>query len=812
MSIQESDAAAHWIWSDTSPFEGGQVARFRLTFEAKHRAVWKGFADTFYTIFINGKSLGIGPTIGIAMLPRLSEWDFTPHLHVGVNVLAIEVWYEAPGAPDVDPLSAGLIGWLYADDQTFPTDARWRAKSVGKFTLATPERRGFGARRIVIADLRGESDDFVQINFDDSNWIAPTLRPHPDPKRPIFRESSIPNLTCTPRMPTSLIDAGMANGSDIEIRAAEHIAQRMIAQKLSSTLLRTHDMSVLVAETPRLRVYGLPPSGPPSFPIPVAVESSADGYLVFDMGLQTTGNVWVDVESTSELHIDIGYADHLQHGRVNPMLQNHFFADRIILGSGRQRVHLPMDRGFRYVQLTFTSAAILHAFHVAEHVYPADEVVRFHSSDATLNAVWQLAVDTAHQCSIWSHVDNARRERQGWGGPDLYAQMHGFFHLRGDLRLTRKMLEDFLDCADVDGFIPNWAPGSFRATKWISGHDLWFPQIAWDYVLYSNDRALGERLLRASEAVMAYYAKRQIGGLYAKAHPEAIRWAEWNMNSAQEVSTWENLLAIQSWRAVSRLRKYMDAGSADAADVEARRLYEAVNTQLWHPAHQALAQGTRDDGTLVDHAGQVDNAYALLNDLIVPARRAAAYRFCAGPSETWPTARSGWQGNGQGERARFDARKPVVAGTPFASSLCARAIQQMSPSEAIQYIRYNFGAMLDEGEGGLWEMWPVHQREDVSSTCFSQGYGIHIAATLIQTIVGITFSEPGGAVLQWRPVACGLAWLEARVETIFGSVSVRMEGEEFGYEVPSGVSLLIETSQTPHRIVGPAKRSCRRND
>ncbi len=160
-----------------------------------------------------------------------------------------------------------------------------------------------------------------------------------------------------------------------------------------------------------------------------------DFYLTLDMGLQTSGRLRLELETERETAIDAGYADHLQRGRVNPTLQVHAFADRFLLDAGRHTVQLPHDRGFRYLQLSFSQPVLLHGVHVDEHVYPHDDLCRFRSSDETLNCIWEMARATLHQCSLHVHVDNARRERQGWSGPDLYAQLHGFFHAFADLRL-----------------------------------------------------------------------------------------------------------------------------------------------------------------------------------------------------------------------------------------------------------------------------------------------------------------------------------------------------------------------------------------
>ena len=808
--------AAAWIWTGVDQDTPGQLGRFRLTFPNTPSARWLGFADTFYTLYCNGEVVGVGPASGIHTMPRLTEWDLTVFLRPGGNVLAVEVWFDGRvnSVSDMDTLQAGLLGWLLTPGAAIPTNATWKAHPAGRIVQAPMERRAFAGKRIVTADFRGEPDDWAQPAFDDSRWPAATVvATHPTPARPTLRLSPIPPLTQTPLCPAALIDAGLAQGGE-PARTPDEVAVRMWAQEHVSLVCPAIRFSVLSAEEREGTARGLPrperlaalgwPDQSAGFRGPLKLpKTDTDLYTCWDLGRQTSGNVRLDVEADAELTIDLGYADHLERGRVNPTTQGHVFADRLIVSPGRRRVSLPLDRGFRYLQCTFSAPAVVHDIRVDEHVYPHDEAIRFRCSDATLNGVWDLARATLHQCSLSSHVDNARRERQGWGGPDFYAQLHGFFAAFGDLRLSRKMLEDYLDFFAAEGFIPNWYPAIRPAVRWIPAHDLWFPLICRDYLRYADDREFAPRLLAVSEAVLGFYAQHQVDGLYGRAHDGACRWAEWNMNAAQQISTWENLLAAVGWQAVAEMRGCLGQPAA-AATAEAERLAATINVRLWHPAHGALAQGTCEDGSLLDFCAQLDNAFALLHALLPAERREAAYRFCAGPSGTWPTSRSGWQGHGQGERTRHDPRKPVVTGTPFGSSLCAQAIHQREPAEAVQYLRYNFGAMLDEGEAGLWEMWPIYLRENTAATCFCQGYGAHVASTLIGTTLGLTFAEPGGAVLRWQPQDNGLAWVEGHVETPHGTVSVRRDAEGLRYTVPKGVKLVINAGRSAETIVGPA--------
>jgi len=798
---------ASWIWSDADPAAGGQFVCFRLLFTSAGPATWIGFADTTYTISCNGQVLGVGPVTGMHTMPRLTAWDLTPFLRSRENELQVEVWFDGRLSfmSDVDTWQAGVLGWLITPEATVPTGPAWQAQTVAECTMAHPEHRAFGAKRVVIADLRAATEHWTP---------AIPVAAHPASARPTLRMSPIPPLTQRILRPATLFDAGIAAG-DLLVETADQVAERMIAQSHTSLIRPQSVMSVLSVDEQQAPAVGLPqstrmqalgwPDQTDGFHGPLGMPAVAgEFFCCWDMGVQTSGNVWLEIETTQDTVIDLGYADHLQRGRVNPTLQGHSYADRLIVGPGRQTVHVPHDRGFRYLQCTFAGPVVLHDLWVAEHVYPHDDILRFHSSDATLNAIWDMARATLHQCTLTSHVDNARRERQGWSGPDLYAQLHGFLHAFGDPRLSRKMLVDFLDFFDQEGFIPNWAPAIAPAVKWISAHDLWFPITAWDYLCYTDDRTLAPRLLRAADAVMAYYGQQVVDGLLGRAHAGACRWAEWSMNAAQQCSTWENLLAVVAWRAIAALREYLGVPGGAEAQCAATQLTAAINARLWHPRHQALAQGTDDSGELLDFCGQVDNAFALLHDILLDDRRAAAYRWCAGPSGTWPTAHSGWQGHGQGERSRYDPRKAVVTGTPFGSSLCAQAMHHRGAHyEAVQYIRYNFGAMLDEGEGTLWEMWPIYQQENTAATCFSQGYGGHITATLIQCLVGLRITAPGGTRLRWRPVPNGVAWVEAVLDTLHGAVWVRRDAAGLHYRVPAGVVLEIEHGEAVVCVQGP---------
>jgi hypothetical protein len=826
MSIPPGTA---WIWSGHDPDAQGQVAQFRLAFPATGAACWTGFADTLYTLFCNGQVAGVGPATGIHTMPRLTVWDLGPFLRPGQeNLLALEVWFEGrrKDCCDVDTLRGGVIGWLRHDGGVIPTGTAWKAHHAAGYRMPGPDGwRLFASHRLIIADLRQEPAGWEQPGFDDRHWPAATVTAeHPAPERPTLRFDTIPPLTVVDRSPLELIDAGIARGGG-DVTLAEDVAIRLAAQT-HETLARPASDAPVVFDKAGKQIYQLPctrlmaklgwrlpaetPDGVvspmPSLPLGIpAVEG--DFFLTLDLGRQTSGCVCLEVETGTDLTVDVAYGDCLVAGRVNPRSENHSLADRVLLPPGHRRVRLPHDRGCRYLQVSFSGAARLHGVGLEEHLYPHDAVRRFTCSDPALNRIWDAAVATLHSNSLWSHVDNSRRERQGWAGPDLTLSSRGFMAAFGDTRLTRKQLEDYCDYFEATGNAPNFYPAVAPWVHTIAAHDLWFPEAAWRYVLVAGDTAMARRLLPACEAVLGRIAKPDADGLFGgvcEPNMRKWRWAEWNLMTAEAVCTWENLLAVQAWRGVASLREFLGISGVDAACAAADALGSAIVRRLWHPRHRALAQGTRADGGLCDFCSQTDNALALLLGILPEERRRDALRFCAGPSGLWPTNRSGWQGGAIGQRVRHDPRLPVVAGSPGISDLCARAIfAQQTADDGIDYIRRNYGPMLDENGGAFSECWATPEDE---AACKSQGWGGALAATLIEGVVGLRSVEPGCRRLVWRPPVCRLAFAEGRLDTPHGPVTVRWEaGGVLRHDVPQGIILEIcagdegETSERTDR-------------
>jgi len=779
----------NYIWDKTNPSIGLRSLIFKREFKAKQYAEITLFADTFYTIIVNNKEIGFGPILTSHQHPYLSKFDLSTFLNDDSenNIIIVEVWFDGRNPhviSDADPYKGGLIASIETDIEHIVTDNNWKVKENGIYTPAREEKRTFGGKRVMIADFNGNSEweYATEYNrYDDKNDIDSCISP------------PFNNFTCA-RLDMNIIDLGISR-CKITVNYADDVSEKMIKSELESFAVTSYGISVLTTESNTI-AHTLPDKNiiknyTDGKIINIPYIDDSDFYVTFDARRQTSGSLWIDIENDEEVIIDIGYADHLIKGRVDPTLQSHPFADRIIIPSGQQKIHLPFDKGYRFIQCNFSKKCVINDIYVSEHVYNHDDKIRFNSSDKVLNTIWQGALDTLHQCSLSMHVDNARRERQGWGGPDIFGMSHGVFYGFGDTKLTKKTLIDTIYCFNEHGFIPQWYPAISPGIKWISAHDLWYSLTVWDYIFHSDDRDLAKKLLPITKEVINFYCSVNDGELNTKPYSHACRWEEWSLNVAQDISTWENILAVISLQSIAKLEEYLGLDCADSL-YRADKLNKAIFKRLWHPHHNALCQGTKEDSSLVDHAGQLENAVALLYGLVPEDKKQDVYDFCSGKSGMWPTSRSGWQGAGQGERTRYNPNDIITAGTPFSSSICAKVINRFHSSiDALYYIKHNFGEMLEECDGTFGEMWPVFIDEMNASTCFSQGYNGAITSTIITDVLGLRFTAPGGKKIEWHLLKNALEMIEGEIETVYGTVSVKRTGEDIIFNVPNEIDFKI---------------------
>lgn len=194
----------------------------------------------------------------------------------------------------------------------------------------------------------------------------------------------------------------------------------------------------------------------PAETAPVTIAADTPQALLYDFGGIVLGAIFVEYEAPAGTVIDVGYSEDLGHGRPTYDKNNLVFsAEREIAAGGRGRLETFDPRGFRYLELVIQAHdtdVVVHRVGIVRHVYPHQRIGRVTCSDTNLTEIsdlgWNALVVNAEDV----YTDCPWRERTLYGG-DLLPTIGIAAATTGDLRLTRRSLEIFLQSQDAESLL-----------------------------------------------------------------------------------------------------------------------------------------------------------------------------------------------------------------------------------------------------------------------------------------------------------------------------------------------------------------------
>ncbi|HEY3340643.1 MAG TPA: alpha-L-rhamnosidase N-terminal domain-containing protein, partial [Anaerolineae bacterium] len=170
---------ANWIWGPGESAPRNVVMQFRRTItldEVPQGAQLHISADSRYILYVNGKRIGYGPARAYQFNYDYDTYLLAPHLHAGVNLIALSVSHWGEGTFHHFVGRAGLLAQLEdgAHNIIVLTDARWKAKRSLAYRQNTP--------RIACQlpweeqfDARLDDAGWTEPGYDDGGWSPATV-------------------------------------------------------------------------------------------------------------------------------------------------------------------------------------------------------------------------------------------------------------------------------------------------------------------------------------------------------------------------------------------------------------------------------------------------------------------------------------------------------------------------------------------------------------------------------------------------------------------------------------------------------------
>ncbi|MBW6535311.1 MAG: glycoside hydrolase family 78 protein [Mariniphaga sp.] len=239
----------------------------------------------------------------------------------------------------------------------------------------------------------------------------------------------------------------------------------------------------------------------------VEMKKQGERTWLFDFGRNMAGVTKMKVSGTEGTTIRLKHVERLDStGRADMSnIDVHyrptddsdpFQTDIFILSGNGEDEFMPRFnyKGFQYVEVTSDKPLELTKDNLTAYFMHSDvpPVGKIHSSNSTLNKIWEAA-NASYLSNLFGFpTDCPQREKNGWTGDAHIAIETGLYNYEG-ITVYEKWLDDHRDEQQPNGVIPAIIPTSGWGYHWANGPD-WTSTIAiipWNiYLFYGDSRIL----------------------------------------------------------------------------------------------------------------------------------------------------------------------------------------------------------------------------------------------------------------------------------------------------------------------------------
>ena len=656
--------------------------------------------DQQYELYVNGVRAGKGQAYSYPDSMYYEALDLTPLLRPGAaNAVGIVSNWQGPtkGHPAGSP---GVIAELvvhYPDGrlQRVTTDGRWRVAKGAWLPDTQRDLEGDLVDHTENIDGTAQPSGWQLPGFDDRAWApavvlgrAPTAPwTHLAPVRTRIVEEPVPAVSLTTLASGAVVaDFGKVYAAVPTVTFHQGVAGRLVTMRAGFLLDQ-------------------PEAGQPFDGVP--------GQVSVAHGTQ---------------HTDMSYS----------------YVQR---GGGVEQFH-PFDYlGFRYFQIDDPGEGLApgDVVALARHTaLPAQPPATFSSSEATVDAEFQLGAHSALYTAQEQYIDTPTREKGSWlfdGFNESRTAMAAF----GEQNLTRKSLVEFAQ--SQKRYWPNSAVNKIYPTG-LGAEDInesteAYVEWVWQYWLHTGDRALVEEVYPAVRRISEYVQRSvAVDTRLVTSLPATSIYYDY------PVVTRLNVLGVNVFRRAAALGVVLDRPAEEVAVQRRRRatLTAAVNARL-----------TRSDGTYVD---------GLMADGTPTPTASQTANACAAAYGVVPVGSVGTVG-------RYVSSLGMQATPQNAGEvLGAMALAGLYPdlvARLVDATTDGWANILSRGATFTWEVW---NPSDIIGDSMSHGWGSTMVPEIQRSLLGVRPTGPGFATFDVAPPPAGLDWALGTVPTPRGTVSV----------------------------------------
>lgn len=431
---------------------------------------------------------------------------------------------------------------------------------------------------------------------------------------------------------------------------------------------------------------------------------------------------------------------------------------------------MALSKAFRYVNFQFENGITLDSASMLYEYSPVAERGSFHSSDAELNQIYDVAKYTFQLNTREFFIDGIKRDRWVWSG-DAYQSYLMNYYSYFDAPTVKRTLWAQRGKDPVTAHINTIMDYSF----------YWFLGI-YDYYQFSGDEKFVQEIYPRMQSLMTYIDNRKNKNGLLEWMPGDwifIDWAD-GLSKEGEVS-FEQLLYCRSLETMALCAKLAkDEEGAKKYSAQATLLRKKIFDLYWNADKHALVHSRINDKQ-TDNVTRYANMFGIFFDYFTPEQKLEVKT-----------------------NVLLNDKVNKIT-TPYMrfyelEALCAMGEQPYVLKEMKSY----WGGMLKLGATSFWEEYNPTKKDTEHLAMYGRPFGKSLCHAwgaspiylLGKYYLGVKPLTAGYQTYVIEPSLGGLQWMEGKVPTPNGEIEVRVTTKEIKVKSAVGEGKLKFKSKT----------------
>ena len=494
--------------------------------------------------------------------------------------------------------------------------------------------------------------------------------------------------------------------------------------------------------------------------IAVKSEKNADGFVV-DFGKETFGFIKLHgLKGKGKL--SLYYGESKEEALSTSHCETLDLLDVNV--AGKIDSIMSLSKAFRYVNCQFDHGISLDSVSMLYEYSPVAERGSFLSSDAELNKIYDVAKYTFQLNTREFFIDGIKRDRWVWSGDAYQSYLMNYYSFFDAPTVKRTLLAQ-RGKDPVTAHINTIMDYSF----------YWFLGI-YDYYKYTGDQKFVAEIYPRMKSLMDYINGRKNKNGLLEWMPGDwifIDWAD-KLSKEGEVS-FEQLLYCRSLETMALCAKMAnDSAGAEAYTKQAAQLKTKIFELYWDKDKTALVH-SRINGNPTENVTRYANMFGIFFDYFTPEQKLAV----------------------KTNVLLNDKINKIT--TPYMrfyelEALCAMGEQNYVLKEMKNY----WGGMLKLGATSFWEEYNPAKKDTEHLAMYGRPFGKSLCHAwgaspiylLGKYYLGVKPITAGYETYTIEPNLGGLAWMDGKVPTPVGDISVYCSTQEIKVKSAVGVGKL----------------------